>query len=875
MIKDIEISARFFIIDGAVPILIGNDILEPLGGVIDTEDRNIEFKKLDRSLHLVKTRGGHYVLPLQRKKKDVAQTDDDEVNEELSGENETFLDSDESDAVVLLSLAECETDQAVWRLHDVLGHRSFLTALLSNDEEKEIMKVHRYFGHRSGRKIWELFAKSGRLNDKKKAVLDLLDRCKSCKLMKKTPPRPRVGLPVANTFNEIVGLDLKIFSTGQHILWMVDHFTKVIKGKVISDKRPDTIVSAIIEKWIVGDGFGPGHPSKFFYSDNGGEFLNNDLINFAASQDTIIKMTAANSPWQNGIVERHHATADVIFEKLSLENPNMSAQEIVDKAAMAKNSEVGRSGFSPLQLVMGQNPSFPGFGQVTKASSNLDHSSKFLRALRDIDDVRVQYRKFDCDEKLKKVRSQKINPCVERSFEIGDPVLFKDFKRKEWKQGTVLVRFGKTLYLKFGNWLRRVPIDAVMPDVDMANKIEDGFIVPEEVDIEDETRFQEEEVQVEDLEKDLEAEEVTRELKNKIEVLQEEVKKLTEEKNDKSDVVEFANGVLDVKKSKLEKKKAQKAKMTAASKLYPVLGQMVQFKENGSENWTVGRVFRVFKKASIHRNVKQLILEDGSRIERNFETEIEEWKPFTYDENLSDDAVTEGFLLTEIINGRSNSYNTHDWSIDNFVVGNEEETNNTYKVQVLKKDELNDRLVQDAMLQEIDKYKKFDAIEEVSDFGQKAVPIRWVITRQEESNGKNQPLKARICIRGDLENNKDSVRSDSPSAGKETLKLALMIASNEKFSVKGADIKSAYLQGQELKRTIFVKPPPEANAEGKLWRLKKAAYGVLDGGRLFYLRLVEELTKLGLHKVHSDGALFTYVRDGVFHGLVASVVDSR
>ena len=218
MIKDIEISARFFIIDGAVPILIGNDILEPLGGVIDTEDRNIEFKKLDRSLHLVKTRGGHYVLPLQRKKKDVAQTDDDEVNEELSGENETFLDSDESDAVVLLSLAECETDQAVWRLHDVLGHRSFLTALLSNDEEKEIMKVHRYFGHRSGRKIWELFAKSGRLNDKKKAVLDLLDRCKSCKLMKKTPPRPRVGLPVANTFNEIVGLDLKIFSTGQHIL---------------------------------------------------------------------------------------------------------------------------------------------------------------------------------------------------------------------------------------------------------------------------------------------------------------------------------------------------------------------------------------------------------------------------------------------------------------------------------------------------------------------------------------------------------------------------------------------------------------------------------------------------------------------------------
>ena len=41
---------------------------------------------------------------------------------------------------------------------------------------------------------------------------------------------------------------------------------------------------------------------------------------------------------------------------------------------------------------------------------------------------------------------------------------------------------------------------------------------------------------------------MTHELKYKVEVLQEEVKKLTEEKNDKSDVVEFANGGLDVKK---------------------------------------------------------------------------------------------------------------------------------------------------------------------------------------------------------------------------------------------------------------------------------------------------------------------------------------
>ena len=134
-------------------------------------------------------------------------------------------------------------------------------------------------------------------------------------------------------------------------------------------------------------------------------------------------------------------------------------------------------------------------------------------------------------------------------------------------------------------------------------------------------------------------------------------------------------------------------------------------------------------------------------------------------------------------------------------------------------------------------------------------------------------MKARLCIRGDMEKGKESIRADSPTASKETLKLALIIAANEKFEVKSADIKSAYLQGKKIEREIYVKPPPEAKADGKLWLLLQGAYGIMDGGRLFYLRLAEELQELGLHKVHSDGALFTYVKNGKLQGLVASHVD--
>ena len=124
-----------------------------------------------------------------------------------------------------------------------------------------------------------------------------------------------------------------------------------------------------------------------------------------------------------------------------------------------------------------------------------------MRALKNIDEVRVKYRQHDCDERLKEVRSQRVNPNVERNYTMGDPVIFRDSKRKEWKHGTALVRFGKTLYLKFGNGLRRVPIDTVFPDPIGAEKAEQIFAEPAD---EDEERFEEEEVPVVELEKDLE-----------------------------------------------------------------------------------------------------------------------------------------------------------------------------------------------------------------------------------------------------------------------------------------------------------------------------------------------------------------------------------
>ena len=393
-----EIKAEFFVVKGNIPILLGNDVLKPLGGNINLDKSKLDLKKVHESIDMIETSGGHYVIPV----KEIAVHKHQEDKFDNVNKDHENLNGEEADVVMLILLAESETHDDIENVHKEIGHAAFVGLALTLDEEKEVKKVHKYFGHKSGRRVWELFAKADKLKGKKPEVLEVIENCKVCSQMRKSPPRPKVGLPVANDFNEVVGMDLKVVdkNKGEYILWIVDLFSKLIKGKFIKNKNPSTVIEGIIETWIIGGGTGPGHPTKGFWTDNGGEFLNNEMVNFAAAMDIDIKMTSAEAPWQNGVVERHHASADIIVEKLMKENPSMHPQEAIDHAAFARNSEINKTRFSALQLMMGQTPHFPGLGEANPASSNMKSSNKYLRTLKHIDDARVMFRKVDCDERL-------------------------------------------------------------------------------------------------------------------------------------------------------------------------------------------------------------------------------------------------------------------------------------------------------------------------------------------------------------------------------------------------------------------------------------------------------------------------------------------
>ena len=849
MIRSSDLFMDFFLVDAKIPILVGNDFLKPMGGSINIGEKQLEIRKIGESIDMVETPGGHFVIPLKNaaltkptKEEMIAAK---KYNENLVGE--------EADAVMTILMVESELKDDLDRFHDEVGHSVFLSLALSQNEKEQVDKVHRYFGHRSGRRIWDLLSKAKRMNGQRKQVLEVIANCKVCSKHRKAPPRPKVGLPSTNDFNEVVGLDLKVLNknTGEYILWMVDLFTKLIKGKYIRNKKPATIIEAIVDSWIVGSGMGPGHPSRGFWSDNGGEFLNNEMIDFAASCDINIKMTSAESPWQNGIVERHHCSADIVYEKVMLDDPKMSPQEAIDFAAFAKNSEVNRTGFSPLQLMMGTNPGFPGLAEANPASSNIDGANRYMKALKRIDDARIKYREIDCNEKLKKVQGEKINPNVERFYNIGDPVFFYDQKKKQWKKGTALIRLGKTVYLKFGNYLRRVAVDNVRPDQHGEAVTEEGYLEP---DVENE-RFAEEETPVKEMEADLDTAEVIRKLKDEVKELCKEKMEICEkyekqlevnniDKKDTDDKIVDKEEVVDNRKVK---RQLQKERKQQEQNKYPKLSHDIVFREKGSDIWKSGRVVRTFKKSSKHKTLRHLDVEGEGRVEIDFAKDIDEWK-----ENIGDEVL--------------------DSLEDEATMEDADDGITAFPVKLVARTDYHKPEIQAAMKSEISKFEKFEAFEEVEDVGQPRIPIRWVVSEQKE-DGKNQPYKARLCMRGDLEKGKENIRADSPTASKDTLKLALIVAANEGFKAKTVDIKSAFLQGQTLKRPIYVSPPAEAKRKGKLWLLKQAAYGILDGGRMFYLKLSETLEGLGLHKVHADGALFVYVKNGKLHGLIVSHVD--
>jgi len=270
-------------------------------------------------------------------------------------------------------------------------------------------------------------------------------------------------------------MDLKVYGDGNYVLWMVDDATRLIRGEAIKSKDPDTIIAAMERIWINGYGMGPGMPEKYIFTDNGGEFLNEKMLNLCQEAGIKLKNTGSYSPQQNGVNERNHGVTDIMVEKYRREDPNLTLQDAINKAAFAKNSLIhSQTGFSPFQLVFGRNPVLQMTSESTTGGlENLSGNEMARSMLYKQEQARIAMEIAEHDMRLKIAARDRLPANTKYMYEIGDYVVFRDGRDGKRHDAKIVGFDGSIALLRWGNMDRRVPERDLLPSHEKREIIED------------------------------------------------------------------------------------------------------------------------------------------------------------------------------------------------------------------------------------------------------------------------------------------------------------------------------------------------------------------------------------------------------------------
>ena len=181
-----------------------------------------------------------------------------------------------------------------------------------------------------------------------------------------------------------------------------------------------------------------------------------------------------------------------------------------------------------------------------------------------------------------------------------------------------------------------------------------------------------------------------------------------------------------------------------------------------------------------------------------------------------------------------------------------------------------DSQVLESKLKEIESWVSNGVFERVKNVGQKTVSTRWIIT--EKMKNGNKICKARLVARGFEEKGGD-LTTEAPTCAAETLKICVAKIVERNWKIHSLDIKTAYLQGDEMKRVVYLKPPVEAKEGKVVWKLRKTVYGLKDAARAWYDSATGVIEKLGGRRCRMDPSLFYWEEEKKLMGLLCSHVD--
>jgi len=157
-------------------------------------------------------------------------------------------------------------------------------------------------------------------------------------------------------------------------------------------------------------------------------------------------------------------------------------------------------------------------------------------------------------------------------------------------------------------------------------------------------------------------------------------------------------------------------------------------------------------------------------------------------------------------------------------------------------------------LQSVEKNKTWELVDLPA--GHRPISLKWVFKLKKDEKGVATKHKARLVARGLVQ--QEGIDFDdafAPVARMESVRVLLALAAQEGWKVHHMDVKSAFLNG-DLKEEVYVRQPPGfavAGEEGRVYRLKKALYGLRQAPRAWNAKLDITLKKMGFKQSAHHG----------------------
>ena len=250
-----NINLNVGVISSNCPLLMGRPTLEKLGLVLNLKNSTAHIN--EKTFSLQRSEKGHFLVSLM-----FEQTS--HITNAISSS------TNENNEIYFL---EAEIDDTCEIVYDIIDNSL-------SDVNKTARKLHLIFGHPSAdtlNKTIKLGLK-GRDQTMVKSLSSAIEEysksCARCGELAPHKPKPKVCLPVATKFNDVVAFDITFWNDPLArktfmILHFIDLATRLSAAAVVHSKESTHIVNTLVTTWL--NTFGA---PKRIYTDNDGEFAN-------------------------------------------------------------------------------------------------------------------------------------------------------------------------------------------------------------------------------------------------------------------------------------------------------------------------------------------------------------------------------------------------------------------------------------------------------------------------------------------------------------------------------------------------------------------------------------------------------------------------